>query len=107
MNLLQSFVELPADAKAGITGVVLFAVSWLFVQLFMLLPFLKNILDGFQTPLAMAISAALIGLIQNSTPDALGNVVVLAVQLVLALLALFGIGEELRKRNVKLFTPWR
>lgn len=103
MNLLQSFVELPDTVKVGIAGVITWAVAWLITQLILLFPWLQNILDGFQTQIAMAISAALIGLIQNAVPDAYGNVAVLSIQLVLALLALFGIGETLRQRGVKGF----
>jgi hypothetical protein len=98
----QGFVQLPDTVQAGITAVILWAVSWLFVQLITLVPWLA-FLDEFKTPLAMAIAAALIGWIQNAVPDAYGAVAILAIQLVLAILALFKVGEVLQKRNVRGF----
>ena len=46
---VQGFVDLPDNVEAGITAVVVWLVSWLFVQLITLLPFLA-FLDEFKMP---------------------------------------------------------
>jgi hypothetical protein len=79
---------------------VLVAVSWLFVKIIALWAPLK-FLDQFRLPLAMALSAELIGWIQNAVPDAYGAVAVLALQLVLAVLALFITFDKLRERGAR------
>ena len=63
------FVDLPDNVETGITAVIVFAVSWLFVQLITLIPFLA-FLDEFKLPLAMAVSAQVITLIENAVPGA-------------------------------------
>lgn len=92
------FVDLPDQVETGITAVIVFAVSWLFVQLITLVPFLK-FLDEFKLPLAMAVSAQVITWIENIVPDAFGNVTIAGIVFVLAILSLFGIGNQLRKMN--------
>lgn len=99
---VAQFVDLPDEVEGGITAVVVWAVSWLFVQLITLVPFLK-FLDEFKMPLALALSAQLIALIENAVPDAFGGVAIAGIVLVLTILALFGVGEVLRKRNVRGF----
>ena len=99
---VQGFVELPGDAKAGITAVVLVAVSFFFVKLITLFSFLQ-FLEPFREPLALAISAELIGWVQNAVPDAYGAVAILAIQLLLAILAVFGFFNVLKTRGVKGF----
>jgi len=98
----QGFVELPGDAKAGITAVLLVGVSFVFAKLITLIPLLK-FLESFREPLAFAIAAELIGFIQNIVPDAYGAIAILGVQLVLAILAVFGVANELKRRNVRGF----
>lgn len=99
---VQRVVDLPDTLEADITALVLFGVSWVFVQLVTLVPFLK-FLDDFKVPLSMAISAQLIGLIETSVPDAYGAVVILALQLILAVVALFLTAEKLKARGVRFF----
>lgn len=99
---VQRVVDLPDTLEADIMAVVLFGVSWVFVQLVTLVPFLK-FLDDFKVPLSMAISAQLIGLIEANVPDAYGAVVILALQLILAVVALFLTAEKLKARGVKGF----
>lgn len=98
----QGFVELPGDVKAGITAFLLVVVSWIFARLIVLVPFLK-FLEQFREPLALAISVELINLIQNAVPDAFGAVAVLALQLILAVLALYMTFFKLRDMGVKGF----
>jgi hypothetical protein len=98
----QGFVQLPDGVRAGIAAVILWAVSWVIVQLITLIPVLKP-LDAYKEPIAMLISAALISLIESAVPDAYGAVAVLVIQLILAILALFKIGSILAKRNVRGF----
>jgi hypothetical protein len=95
---VAQFVDLPDEVEGGITAVVVWAISWLFVQLITLVPFLK-FLEEFKMPLALALSAQLIALIENAVPDAFGGVAIAGIVLVLTILALFGVGEVLRKRE--------
>ena len=93
-NFAARLVALPDPVKAGITAVVVYVVSLLFANLLALLPFLAAFAE-FVQPAAVIIAMALIGWIEKAVPDAFGAVAVLAVQLVLALLAVYGIGEGL------------
>ena len=102
----QGFVQLPDGVRVGITAVIVWLVSWVFAQLILLVPFLK-FLEEFKEPLALAIAAALIGWIENIVPDAYGGVAVLAIQLLLAILALFGVGQVFKKRGARFFGTWR
>lgn len=99
---LQGFAPLPDTVKVGITAVVLFVVSFFLAKLLALVPFLK-FLEEFREPLALAIAAALIGWIESAVPDAYAQVAVIALQLILAVLALFGIGTTLKNKGVKAF----
>lgn len=101
-GLTQGFVELPGGVKAGITAAVLVVVTFGFMKLITLVPFLQ-FLEPFREPLAMAIAAEIITYVQNITPDAYGTVVILGIQLILAILALFKFFEILRVRGVKGF----
>lgn len=96
------FVELPEDVRVGIGALVLAVVSWLLVRLIALVPALAW-LDNYRLPAAAGLTAVLIDFIQNSVPDAYGQVAILAIQLVLALLAIFITFEKLRERGNRLF----
>jgi hypothetical protein len=98
----QGVVDLPDTLEANITALVLVGVSWLFVQVVTLLPFLA-FLNDFKVPLAMGIATQLIGLIEGAVPDAYGAVAILAIQLILAVVALFLTAEKLKARGVKGF----
>lgn len=98
----NQFVELPSDVKAGITAVVLVAVSFVFAKLLTLIPQLE-FLEPFREPIALAIAVELIRVIQVAVPDAYGTVAILALQLVLAVLAVFGFFNVLKERGVKGF----
>lgn len=88
------FVALPDVVKAGLTAVVLYLVSVLFANLILLLPFLA-FLEQFREPLAQSLAIAFIAWLQNILPDAYPQVAVLAIELLLAVLAIFGIGATL------------
>lgn len=93
-NVGLGFVDLPQSVEAGITAVITFAVGWALTKIILLLPFLEFLRD-FETQFALAVSAQLIALVENAVPDAYGGVAVSGIVFVLAILALFGIGEKL------------
>lgn len=101
-GLRASFVQLPDTLKADITALVLVIVSWLFMKLLELVPALK-FLEEFRVPLAMALASQLIGLIEVGVPDAYGQVAIIAIQLILAVVALFLGAQKLKDRGVKAF----
>lgn len=98
----NGFVSLPDDVKTGIGSLVLVAVSWLFARLITLIPWLA-FLDEYRVPFAMGIAMALVNYIQNAVPDAFGDIAVLALKLVLAVLALFLTFEKLKQKQYRLF----
>ena len=98
----MGFVDLPTGVETGIASVVLFAISWIFVQLVTLWKPLQ-FLDQFKVPLATAITAQLIAWIEQIVPDAFGGVAVAGIVFVLAILAVFGVGQELAAQNAKGF----
>lgn len=102
---MQTFVALPDPVKIALTGAVVWIVSWLFAQLIAMVPFLK-FLEEFKEPLALAIAAALISWIENIVPDAYGGIAVAGIQLLLVILAFFGIGNGLKKKGFRLFGTW-
>jgi hypothetical protein len=93
----QGFVALPDLIKIGITGVVVWLVSFFFAKLIAWIPILV-FLEQFRHPLALAIAAALIGWVQNIVPDAFGAIAIIGIQLLLAILAFFGVGEVLKAK---------
>lgn len=93
-KIVNGFVALPDSVKVGITAVVLWLVSIVITNLVLLVPFLA-FLEQFKQPLSLALAAALIGLVEKAIPDAYAKVAVIAIQLVLAVLAMFGIGQTL------------
>ena len=99
---MEGFVALPDDVKIGIAAVILWLVSFVFSQLIALVPFLK-FLEEFREPLALAIAAALIGWLENALPTGLDNIAILAIQLVLAVLAAFGVSAVFKKRGYRFF----
>ncbi len=101
-GLTQGFVELPGDVKSGITAAVLVAVSFLIVRLVTIWKALEFLVP-YRIPIAMAISVELIRVIQVATPDAYGTIVILALQLILAVLALFKFFEILGAQGVSGF----
>jgi len=99
---METFVALPDPVKIALTSVVVWLVSWGFAQLIALIPFL-SFLEQFREPLALAIAAALIGWVETAVPDAYAGIAVASIQLVLVILAFFGVGAGLKARGVKFF----
>ena len=85
--MLLWFVELPGDVQSQIGALVLLAVSLVLTQLALKIPIFAFLLQ-YKTAIAAALAAALIAAIQNYSPDAYGEVIVLAIRLVLALIGL-------------------
>jgi hypothetical protein len=98
----QGVVDLPDTLEANITALILVVVSWVLAQLIVLVPFLR-FLEDFKTPLALGISAQLIGFIEAAVPDAYGAAAILAIQLILVVIGLFLSAETLRLRGVRGF----
>lgn len=88
------FVDLPQSVETGITAVVVFVVGWVFTKVVLLLPFLEYF-KQYEMQVALTLSAYFISLIENAVPDAFGGVAISGIVFVLAILALFGIGEKL------------
>ena len=86
--LTTRFVSLPEPIKAAVTALVLTLASLLFANLIVLAPFLA-FLAPYVTPLASAIAMALIAAFEKAVPDAYASVAIAAVQLLLALVAVF------------------
>lgn len=101
--LIRPVIALPEPLKLGITGVVVWLVSWAFAWIIAKLPWIGVILAPYKQPLAMLIAAALISFIEASVPDAFGPIAVAAISLVLVILAFFGIGEVLKQRGFRFF----
>lgn len=96
------FVQFPDSVQIGITAVVIWVIAFFFAKLIALVPFL-SFLEEFREPVSLAVAAALIGWLQNIVPDAYGQVAITAIQLILAILAAFGVGNALKARGVKGF----
>jgi hypothetical protein len=99
---VQGVVDLPDTLEANITALILVVVSWVLAQLIVLVPFLR-FLEDFKTPLALGISAQLIGFIEAAVPDAYGAAAILAIQLILVVIGLFLSAETLRLRGARGF----
>lgn len=93
-RLINGLIVLPEPIKASITAVVVYLVSLLFANLILLAPFLV-FLEQFKIPLALAIAMAVIAWIEKVVPDLYASVAIAALQLVLAILAVFGVGTAL------------
>lgn len=100
---IRPVIALPDPLKVSITGVVVWIVAWLFAKLVVALPWIGPYLEPYKEPLSMLIAASLIGFIEASVPDAYGAVAVAAIELVLVILALFGIGKTLKAKGYRLF----
>lgn len=90
---MKKFVDLPEVVELGIAAVVAFFAAVVFVNVIELIPFLA-FLAQFQSPIALALGLALVKWIENALPSQYPKISVLAIQLVLAVLAAFGVGVE-------------
>lgn len=98
-KITAGFVALPDTLKVAITSVVTWGVSMVLTNLVLLVPFLQ-FLEQFKQPLSLALAAALIGVIEKAIPDAFAKVAVIAIELLLAILAMFGVGATLAAQGV-------
>lgn len=98
-KLTAGFVALPDGIKVSLTAIVTWVVSMVLTNLILLVPFLA-FLEQFKQPLSLALAAALIGVIEKAIPDSYAKVAIIAIELVLAILAMFGIGATLAAQGV-------
>lgn len=88
MELLQNFVQLPDGVVVAVTslivGAVVFGVNWLIVRV----PLLR-FLAAYAQEWGIALAAAAILWFQNAVPDIYAAVAVHAVELVLAIIAVY------------------
>lgn len=98
MELLQSFVQLPdavvVSVTALIVGAVVFGVNWLIARVPLL-----SFLAAYAEQWGVAAAAALILWFQNAVPDIYAAVAVHAVELVLAIIAVYKTLRTLAKRR--------
>jgi len=98
-NFVSKLIVLPDTVKAGITAVVLYVVSFLLTNIILLVPFL-SFLEQFKVPLAASIALAVLAAIEKAIPDIYETVAIAALKLVLAVLAVFGVGLQLAAQGV-------
>lgn len=91
-------ISIPMDVKDGVTAAVIWGVSWVFLQLITLVPWL-SFLDQFKIPLATSIAAEIISLLEVNVPGQFEGVTVAAIVLVLALLALLETVKSLSRMD--------
>lgn len=104
--MIQSFVQLPDPLQAAIFALVTFVVGFVFTQLSNAIPWLGSFFGQYKVEISMAISGALVTLVQNllnAIPAQYDNVVSLALQLLIAVLASLGLFNFLTKKNVRGF----
>jgi hypothetical protein len=85
--MFNDFVALPEPTKLGIILAITAALGYLFS----LIPVIGQFLQGYAGQIAVVLGGVLISYVEQITPDAYANVAVLALQLVLAVLAAFGV----------------
>jgi len=103
-NFFARLITLPDPIKAGLMAVVLYVVSIVFTNLILFAPFLQ-FLEQFKMPLASGLALALIAWIQKVVPDLYEKVAIAALELVLAILAIYGIGVALAAKLPSLLAP--
>lgn len=99
-------INLPEKQVTAITLLIVGAVSYLFTKAVTLLPFLK-FLDPYREPVALALAAYLINLLEESIPAQFEDVTVATITLILAILSLFGFFQVFRAKGFKGFRDTR
>jgi len=95
MNFVQrGFVALPDKVKAGIVAVVVWVAAVLFANLLALIPFL-SFLEPYIQPAALALAGLLVAKIEEWLPTGYDEIAIKAIELILLVLAVFGVGAEL------------
>ena len=95
----QGFVSLPDDVVLGINAIAVLLFGYGIAYVIALVPFLSFLKD-FQVPLAAAISAQVIQLLQVSIPDQFGAVAIHALRALLALIAIYTAAKQLNRQGV-------
>jgi hypothetical protein len=104
--MIQSFVQFPDPLQAAILALVTFVVGFLFTQIANALPWLGAFLGQYKVEISMAVSGALVTVIQNllnAIPAQYDNVVTIALQLLIAVLASFGFFKFFEARGARGF----
>lgn len=105
-NFVTTFVELPQPLQVAITSLAVFVVGWLFAQIGAALPWFVKLFGQYQDEIALALAAAVIGVIQNALAlippawEGVGNIVLM---LIVAVLGALGLFRLLGKAGVKGF----
>lgn len=103
---MQGFVELPSSLQAAILAACVFVVGWVFAQIGAALPWFTKLFGQYADEIAMALSGALIGVIQNALNlippewEGVGNA---AMVLIVAILSAIGLFRTLGKAQVRSF----
>ena len=85
--MFAQLVSLPDNVKVGIVMAITAALGYLFT----LIPVFGVFLQGYKGQIALVLGGVVVAFIEAQTPDIWGNVVILGSQLVLAILAVFGV----------------
>jgi hypothetical protein len=104
--MVQTFVQLPNPLQSAIFALVTFVFGFVVTQITNTVPWLGSFFGQYKVEISMAISGALVALAQNllnAIPSQYDNVVSIALQLLIAVLASLGLFNFLAKRNVKGF----
>lgn len=104
--MVAYFVELPSPLQNAIVALAVFAVGWVFAQIGTALPWFTKLFGQYADEIAMALSGALIGVIQNALsmiPPEWEGVANAALVLIVAVLAAIGLFRSLGKAKVRSF----
>ena len=104
VKLFTRLVSLPDGIKVSIAAVVVWLATNAFVQLVLLVPFLE-FLAQYVEPIALSFAAWLVLKIENAVPDEYGQLAIKAIEFLLVLIALFGVGAQLAVQGVA-FSVW-
>ena len=95
MNFVRrGFVALPDPVKAGVVAVVVWVVSFLFANLVALVPFLA-FLAQYIPQIAIVVAGLVVSQIEKLLPTGYPEISIKAVELVLMILGVLGVGLKL------------
>jgi len=100
---VAQFVQLPDATRLGITAIVVAVVGLAFAWIGGKLPWTVPFLSKYKEEISLALSASVIGWIENALPSAYPDISILFVQLILAVLAAVGLFKILGKAGVRGF----
>jgi len=93
--MFQDLIALPEDVKVGIVLALTAALGFLFS----LIPTVGEFLQGYKSQIALVLGGVIISYIEQAVPGEFQTVAVLALQLILAVLASFGVVVAVKKFN--------